>query len=141
MLFRSPLNIGFDKNTNHHDALYYDNGNGWTQSSVVGSIMINPLMGCVDIPVPVGINDYKQPLTDFNVYPNPAQNNLTVRLSELSLENITLTIYSTLGEQVLSKPFINAESIDISALPNGVYLIYLNGERKNRSPKKLVISR
>ena len=136
-----PLNIGFDKNTNHHDALYYDNGNGWTQSSVVGSIMINPLMGCADIPVPVGINDYKQPLTDFNVYPNPAQNNLTVRLSELSLENITLTIYSTLGEQVLSKPFINAESIDISALPNGVYLIYLNGERKNRSPKKLVISR
>ena len=98
-------------------------------------------MGCVDIPAPVGINEYKQPLTDFNVYPNPAQNNLTVRLSELSLENITLTIYSTLGEQVLSNPFTNGESIDISALPNGVYFIYLNGESKNRSPKKLVISR
>ena len=136
-----PLNIGFDKNTNHHDALYYDNGLGWTPSSIVGSIMINPLMGCVDIPAPVGINERKQPLTNFSIYPNPAQNNLTVRLSELSLENITLTIYSTLGEQVLSKPFINAESIDISALPNGVYFISLNGESKNRSPKKLVISR
>ncbi len=136
-----PLNIGFDKNTDHHNALYYDNGSGWTQSSIVGSIMINPVMGCVNLPIPIGINEYEQAFDDFNVYPNPAQNNVTIRLSELSLENKTVHIYSTLGEEVLSNPFINSESIDISALPNGVYFICLTGESKNKSPKKLVISR
>jgi hypothetical protein len=136
-----PLNIGFDKNTNHHDALFYDIGSGWTQSSIPGSIMINPTMGCYVPPTPIGIAEYEHQHIGFNLYPNPAQNTLTVRTSELSLDAMTLNIYSTLGQSVLTKPFNNAETIDISALPDGVYVVYLNGLSKNTTPQKLIISR
>ena len=136
-----PLNIGFDKNTNHHDALFYNIGSGWTPSSIPGSIMINPTMGCYVPPIPIGIAEYKQQHRNFNLYPNPAQNTLTIRTSELSLDAMTLNIYSTLGQSVLTKPFNNAETIDISALPDGVYVVYLNGSNKNTTPQKLIISR
>ena len=136
-----PLNIGFDKNTNHHDALFYDIGSGWTQSSIPGSIMINPTMGCYVPPTPIGIAEFEQQYYNFNLYPNPAQNSLTIRASELSLNALTLNIYSTLGQLVLTKPFNNAETIDISAIPNGMYVVYLNGSSKNTTPQKLIISR
>jgi hypothetical protein len=136
-----PLNIGFDKNTNHHDALFYDIGSGWTQSSIPGSIMINPTMGCYVPPTPIGIAEYEHQQIGFNLYPNPAQNTLTIRTSELSLDAMTLNIYSVLGQSVLTKPFNNAETIDISAFPDGVYFVYLNGSNKNTTPQKLIISR
>jgi hypothetical protein len=136
-----PLNIGFDKNTNHHDAMYYDIGSGWTQSSIPGSIMINPVMGCYVPPTPIGITEYEQQHYNFNLYPNPAQNTLTIRTSELTLDPMTVTLYSTLGELVLTQPFNNAETIDISALPNGVYVVCLNGSSKKNIPQKLIISR
>ena len=136
-----PLNIGFDKNTNHNDALFYDIGSGWTQSTIPGSIMINPTMGCYVPPTPIGIAEYEQQHNGFNLYPNPAQNTLTIHTSELSLDAMTLTIYSTLGQSVLTKPFNNTETIDISALPDGVYFVYLNGSSKNTTPQKLIISR
>jgi hypothetical protein len=136
-----PLNIGFDKNTNHHEAMYYDIGSGWTQSAVVGSIMINPVMGCYVPPTPVGITEIDQQHYNFNLYPNPAQNTLTIRTSELSLDAITLSIYSTLGQSVLTQTFNNAETIDISTLPDGVYFVHLNGSSKNTTPQKLIISR
>ena len=135
-----PLNIGFDRNRNHYNSFYYDIGSGWTQSALPGSIMINPTMGC-NVPVVIGINENEHQLPDFSFYPNPAQDHITVRLSELSLDNTNLIIYSTLGQTVLNKTVTHSETIDISALPNGVYFIRIEGGSYNRSPKKLVISR
>ena len=63
-----PLNIGFDKNNNHSDAFYYDIGNGWTQSAIKGSIMINPLLGCALDPLPVGIDTHETPVGQISLF-------------------------------------------------------------------------
>ncbi len=134
------LNIGFDKNTNHSDALYYDIGNGWTQSAIKGSIMINPMMGCYVPPPVVGIREYNQNQF-FSLYPNPAQNTLTIKALVDGMENTTVSIISSLGQTVLEVPFLNYKTIDISELTNGIYFVYINGTTINGSPKKLIISK
>ncbi len=134
-----PLNIGFDKNTNHKDALYYNISGSWVQSSIPGSIMINPVMGCT-IPVTVSVTEYKK--TDkINLYPNPAQNSLTISYPGNQLENTTLEILNSLGQSVFANSIISNETIDISNLSNGLYFIHLKGSNLNVSPKKLIISR
>lgn len=133
------LNIGFDRNTDHKDALYYDIGNGWVQSAIPGSLMINPVMGCT-YPAPVGINEnQKEDLV--KIYPNPAQNTITVSYPGNQLAETTVEILSALGQVVYTSTIISNQQIDISNIANGLYLIHLKGNNLRVSPKKLIISR
>lgn len=141
------LNIGFDKNTNHKDALYYNASGSWTQSSIPGSIMINPVMGCAintqiaDCNTPaVSVKEYEKE-DKIKVFPNPAQNSLTISYAGNQLEDTTVEIFNALGQSVFTKSIISNESIDISELSNGLYFIHLKGSNLNVSPKKLIISR
>lgn len=134
-----PLNVGFDKNTNHMADLYYDIGNGWTQSAIPGSIMINPMMGCT-VTQTVGIREYEQP-SSFYLYPNPAQNTLSVSSRDFAIEHCSIQLISPLGESVYTSKLENNATIDISHLANGVYFVYINGKQIKVSPQKLIISR
>lgn len=133
------LNVGFDKNTNSKHSLYYDRGFGWQQSAIQGSLMINPVFaGCTETLVSVKETTINDLLTMF---PNPAQNSLTLRSSAHDLENASVSIISSLGQTVYNDTFENERAIDISNLPNGVYFVYLNGKNLTVTPKKLIISR
>ncbi len=135
------LNIGFDRNTNHIDALYYDNGPGWTQSTISGggSIMINPVMGCT-VPAPVGVKENKASETVF-ILPNPAQDEITLRFNTTSIDARKVSVFNALGQEVLSAIISNSKTIDITSLPNGVYYIYTNSTLENVSVSKFVIAR
>lgn len=133
------LNIGFDRNTNRMADLYYDIGNGWVQSTIPGAIMINPVMGCA-ITQTVGVREYNNDAS-FKLYPNPAQNNITIQGKATSGENDEVLFLSALGETVLSTRFYNNQPIDISHLANGVYFVYITSNQLNVSPQKLIISR
>lgn len=137
-----PLNIGFDKNNNHIDALYYDIGNGWQKSGIPGggSLMINPEMGCT-VPIIVGIKDLNNTLPSFAIYPNPASETIMVSSGNLVLNNTRLTISNSIGQIVYADDFTNEQQVNISGLPNGIYFVQLNSNGKTISPKKLIISR
>ncbi|MCD6019312.1 MAG: hypothetical protein K0S53_2433 [Bacteroidetes bacterium] len=142
-----PLNIGFDRNTNHKDALYYDISGSWVQSEIAGSIMINPVMGCaittelVDCNTPtVGVTEHTKN-NEIKLYPNPAQNYFTITDNANQLENTTMEILNSLGQLVLTKTIDSNAHIDISNLPDGLYFIHLKGRDKNFSSQKLLISR
>lgn len=137
-----PLNIGFDKNNDHIDALYYDIGNGWQKSTIPGggSLMINPEMGCT-VPTVVGIKDLTNNLLSFSIYPNPANESITVSTGNLILDNTILSITNSIGQLVYTEAFVNKQQINISSLPNGIYFVQLNSNGKTVSPKKLIISR
>lgn len=140
------LNFGFDKNTNHKDALYYDIGNGWVQSAIPGSLMINPVMGCT-YPDPVSVSENEK-ADLIKIFPNPAQDKITINYPGNQLEDITVEILSALGQVVYTTSMISNEQIDISNIANGLYFIHLKGNNPNLptgqagvSPKKLIISR
>jgi hypothetical protein len=135
-----PLNIGFDKNTNHKDALYYNISGSWAQSAIPGSIMINPVMGCVEPPVVIGINEYTKK-DIMSIFPNPAQNTITVKYPGNQITQASIQLVSALGDIVLEQSIISNDQIDISNISNGLYFIHIKGNGLNVSSKKLIISR
>ncbi len=61
----------------------------------------------------------------FSVFPNPANNNLTVQLEEL--DNSNIEIYDTKGSLLYEEHlYENTLNIDISKLSKGVYFIKIN---------------
>jgi len=67
----------------------------------------------------LGTTDFVK--SSFKMYPNPAKGILNIA-SEVSIDNIT--IYNTLGQLVVKQTISsNQESINVSALPNGVYIL------------------
>lgn len=136
-----PLNIGFDRNNDHSNALFYDTGTGWQQSTLKGSLMINPVLGCLEELMPVGVKTYEQETTEITIFPNPAQNTIGIESRDVPLENATVTIVSSLGQIVSTTTYHSRETIDISSLPNGIYFVLINGSQLSATPKKLVISR
>ena len=75
------LNIGFDKNINNQDKIFYDMGSGWTNTSFEGSLMIRPVFvsGFDDILASVNSNTSA---IDFEMYPNPANDLLNINVQD-----------------------------------------------------------
>ncbi len=97
-------------------------------------------MGCVDAPILIGLTEYDKK-DKVKLFPNPAQDWLTISYPGNQLENVNLEVVSSIGETVFTKSIISNEQIDISHLSNGLYFIYIKGNNLNVSPKKLIISR
>ncbi len=130
------LVVGFDKNLDHRTNFYYDSGNGWTQSSIYGSIMIRPVFG---VNLPVGIKDLKTTTTNlFAVYPNPASNNVTIYSEQFEKGNYM--IINSIGQKITegniesSSQIINTEN-----LSNGLYFLILKVNDKIVQQNKIII--
>ncbi|MEZ5016162.1 MAG: T9SS type A sorting domain-containing protein [Flavipsychrobacter sp.] len=74
----------------------------------------------------------------INIFPNPGDGVVTIK-SEHVLENTTLTIYGTDSKVVLKKDINGTKaSIDIHALPNGVYTFEITEANGKVTHKKYV---
>ncbi|MFN6038210.1 MAG: T9SS type A sorting domain-containing protein, partial [Bacteroidota bacterium] len=71
--------------------------------------------------------DIKEKITNsFFVYPNPANNFISVAHSEINQNEIPLNILDAEGKTVLvSSIHQSSEQIDISTLPRGIYILRL----------------
>jgi hypothetical protein len=80
--------------------------------------------------VNVGINDQDQYNRKFfTVYPNPANDQITIELSKLERDP-HLTIFNVNGRKVIERKIVENETqIDISALQRGVYFVRLQNEK------------
>ncbi len=79
-----------------------------------------------------GIEEY-QNSAEVYWFPNPAREQTTLRIRQPNLKNYpaTVTVLDITGKQVLSAKVTNNQSIDISALSQGVYMVltHINGQR------------
>jgi len=89
------------------------------------------------------LSNKQNELTSFVMYPNPAQNDVTIAFNNsLAGDKITVEIYDVLGQRVSNASFQNAGSfeqrIDTSSLKSGIYLVRV-GDGNVFSTNKLVI--
>ncbi|MBI9067075.1 MAG: DUF5005 domain-containing protein [Salinivirgaceae bacterium] len=84
----------------------------------------------------------KDKLYSFELYPNPAQNEITLEFVAANNDNTEFTIYNTKGQ--IEKRINNnivpgacTKTINISALPHGIYYCVLKN-RENCVTKKLI---
>lgn len=83
--------------------------------------------------------DYPRP--SFNIFPNPAENRVTIDCADLVGEDYSYELVNMLGSVVRKGNFLQAvrsEEVDISGLRGGVYSICLSSNGKTFT-KKLVI--
>ena len=99
----------------------------------------NPTGG---FPVGIGNDSSNDSYQQISFYPNPASDIIHIRLRNYSKEPTFLTIRNVLAKTLLSKQIWNAEAlVDVSGLPEGIYLMSLTTNKIQVNSKKLVISR
>lgn len=83
----------------------------------------------------VGIKEPKQS-GDVSLFPNPFSNQLTFSLADN--EQITVSLYDFLGQQVLQQTFTNSTTINTAQLADGVYYYELRSNKGTLKTGKLV---
>jgi hypothetical protein len=76
---------------------------------------------------------------EFNVYPIPVSTKLYIDVEKTNLKSCLVTIFNLTGVKVYESNINNSnEPIDMSAIPNGQYMIQLNSDKINLTKKILV---
>lgn len=113
------LNIGFDRNINRSDKLFFNIGNGWQNTSFQGSLMLRPVFGlCNDLFIHVNNDD---PESNFTIYPNPAVDFVNIQ----SVNAIQfLYVYDVSGRMLYySRTNGNDLLLNVSDWPQGIYIM------------------
>jgi len=88
----------------------------------------------------VGINELSNEL-NFTVYPNPANNELTLKFGNEINKILTFTIYDAIGAAVKTISIQqNQQQVDVSALSSGFYIVELKSTHGS-SVQKLMIEK
>jgi len=103
---------------------------------IEGGLYENCFMFLEDVSVildtTVGISEkLKDESEKLRVYPNPANNQITINNSQLTINNQPLIIYNVTGQKVKhlnTNIDVKTIIVDISDLPNGIYIIRINNE-------------
>jgi hypothetical protein len=131
------ITVGFDKNTDHKDKLYYDSGSGWTQSSIPGSIMIHPVFGKKLSP-PVGLSTVSKESQLVSVYPNPANERVVLALDKHG--NYTYQLTDALGRHISTGTFDLAQTeLMTENIPNGLYFVTVYNNQQVIHQQKIII--
>jgi photosystem II stability/assembly factor-like uncharacterized protein len=81
----------------------------------------------------LGIEDLESD-TEISVFPNPCSEKITISFkSFITSENFTIDIYSLSGKKLISAS--NAESVDISTIQSGVYILKVQSKMSTWTKK------
>jgi bilirubin oxidase len=95
-------------------------------------------------PTPLGINDIKSNEDNMLIFPNPANDKISVKCPEINKNsNGLITVYNSTGQKLGDYQFGSEDiyNIDISEWPTGVYFITVITENKIVGKNKFSISR
>ncbi len=124
---KESLVIGFDRNNNRSQYNFYvDNVTKWTQSTIDGTMMINPVLGKVLPGYLTPVNEIKSKNYDVKIYPNPAKEQLFIDgIKERSL----IEIFNINGSLIKQIELSQSNYIDIRELPVATYVIRVTNLR------------
>jgi hypothetical protein len=132
------LNIGFDRNKNNRNKIFYNLGQEWKNSSFNGSLMIRPVLG-KELGWPVSVSQL--PETDIRIYPNPASDFVRVTIPvEYETQPFNISIYTLQGSLVYQNQSSD-KMINVNNLLPGMYLLRIDLNGMKSVTAKLLISR
>ena len=139
------LNIGFDRNTNSKENIFYNVNGTWMNSMYDGSLMIRPVFGKLYNTSVQNINKEKDKLT-FTVYPNPLKTStLNFKASSESFNDYNK--YSLKVVDLIGKVIFTSELQEKINLPenisNGLYFYIISDKNSGftKDNGKFIISR
>ena len=135
------LNIGLDLSRNSETSMYFNSTGVWLQSTQGGTLLMRPVIGK---PLPVGIESVPVKKQNLAIFPNPCNDGLVHimipgKQNPVSDEsNWRISVYDLTGRKIAG--YVYQETTDISAIPDGIYLVELQHATGHQSYSgKLVV--
>jgi hypothetical protein len=137
------LNIGFDLYNNSEQFIYYNATGTWYQSTLGGTLLMRPVIGK---PIPTSTGPALEKKGALSFYPNPCYSR-TLHLQLQTRNNLpasdagwSVILHDMTGRIVTRVAY--SETIDISGIPGGIYLLEARNNVSNQSlTGKLVVIR
>ena len=127
------LNVGFDKNINRQNDIFYKVGSGWNNTIFEGALMIRPVF------VSPADNLVSHPTLkrkpNVKLYPNPTQDVFSVSTDSPIRE---IEVYDLQGRIVFSITYSDG-FINVSDWDNGIYLVKVNFKNGKTNTQKLIV--
>ena len=124
------INIGFDRNSDASQQMYYNVGGAWEQSFLAGAMMLRPYFGSQAV---VGLARLAKQ-TDISVYPIPADNHIVI---SGGTPGSLHQLYDMQGRLVVST---TDSKMSTAALANGLYILKSFAGGQPVSCRKIVVS-
>lgn len=127
------LYYGLDVNTNSNlQHLAYNVDGTWLASTINGSVMMRPIVGQEFVPTAVS-SVVQTPVDQIELYPNPVPELLRIHSTK---NYIQCHVYSLDG-RLISKELIHHQTIDLSKLNAGDYILVFVDEKGQSISKKI----
>jgi hypothetical protein len=113
----------------NHRVMFYTESFSTTDTTVMRDSILR-LFGVF----PNGVNDVKNSISNFSVYPNPANAEIKIAFHVSKNSNISVQIINVLGEAITTVMNDNVnigsitKTINTANLPNGTYIIKCNAD-------------
>ncbi|GAB3801479.1 hypothetical protein GCM10028819_28780 [Spirosoma humi] len=134
------LRLGFDKSSPFGAQIFYNAGSNWDQNlttpslNVQGAFLLRPVMGAKPDTIVTAVPE-PEPLALLRTYPNPTTG--IVRWDNPDLTQ--LAVMNSAGRILLTlEPSRGQQTLDLSYLPDGLYLIRLFADKRS-AVQKLII--
>jgi hypothetical protein len=99
---------------------------------------------CVSCKISIATNDAAFDAA-LNLYPNPAQNKVTLNYNFAEATNINVNVLNTLGQVMHTEKISGADAgssvLDTENFTNGVYMIQITDDKNRQSIKRLMIQK
>lgn len=128
------LYFGLDVNRIGGNHLYFDVSGFWESSLVSGAVMMRPVLG--QPVVGTAVDAVNRTETDWQIFPNPAQDRLNIQLNNPVKAIYSITDLS--GRTVLQGSLKTDKMLDISRLGPGIYFVRILAAGVISSPKKII---
>ncbi|MBT6515129.1 MAG: T9SS type A sorting domain-containing protein [Crocinitomicaceae bacterium] len=130
----SRLNVGFDKNIDNQDKIYYNVSGTWANTSYQGSLMLRPMFDGAQPTGWVSNDDYKLFAT---AYPNPALSYLHITMAETG--SFEYQLIDLNGRVLVQNKFVNRAQISVDSYAAGIYMLKVSDKMGNFTILKVII--
>ncbi len=114
------MNIGFDRNRNNQNRIFYNVGNSWESTDFEGSLMMRPVFVAAVDPF-VGIATDPGIEADLLLYPNPTDQGFYLRSEHIG--PIMIECSDAIGRVIFEAKATSGSFISTADLPEGIYNI------------------
>jgi len=117
----NTMYIGFDKNRDNHNKIFYNVDGDWTGTSHAGSLMIRPVMVAAVDPF-AAVPEIAAPETGLTVWPNPASNEFSLRMGDRAQNFDAIEMIDPMGRTV-KRWTGDGNVLSLQGVAPGVYVV------------------
>jgi Secretion system C-terminal sorting domain len=87
----------------------------------------------------LGSNNFPNIVLEMTVYPNPTTNNITLKIGDFSIENLSYQMFDVAGKQILDSKISNNETlILLENQSSGIYFLNIQDNNKTLKTFKII---